>query len=364
MNPRMLRYIDWPLLGLTLALIGGGTIVLFGATASSLDPWAFVRLRLVHLVLGLVGMAVIAIVDYRVIARAWRPILLATILMLGIVDVVGRSTLGAQRWISLGPFGSFQPSELAKLALIITLAKHLTSGRDLRSWFALLPVFLHVAIPVVLILKQPDLGTTLVIGAIVLAMLYAADAPLRVLGFLGAGAIAVAPVLWRHLHDYQRQRLLVFLDPGVDPLGAGYALIQSKIAVGSGQLLGKGLLHGTQTLLHFIPEQHTDFIFTVIGEEFGFVGAMLMLVLFALWLRRAMQIAMTARDQLGMLMAVGVTAMVAFHLFINVGMTVGLMPITGIPLPFISHGGSALLLMLMATGLLLNVGMRRKKILF
>jgi rod shape determining protein RodA len=166
------------------------------------------------------------------------------------------------------------------------------------------------------------------------------------------------------LHDYQRQRLLVFLDPGVDPLGAGYALIQSKIAVGSGQLLGKGLLHGTQTLLHFIPEQHTDFIFTVIGEEFGFVGAMLMLVLFALWLRRAMQIAMTARDQLGMLMAVGVTAMVAFHLFINVGMTVGLMPITGIPLPFISHGGSALLLMLMATGLLLNVGMRRKKILF
>jgi len=364
MNRRMLRYIDWPLVGLTLALIAGGTIVLFGATAASPDPWGFVRLRIIHLVIGLLAMVVITVIDYGVIARAWRPILLATVLLLGIVDVLGRSTLGAQRWIALGPFGTFQPSEVAKLALIITLAKHITDGRDLRSWPALAPIFVHVAIPVLLILKQPDLGTTLVIAAIVAAMLFAAGAPRRVLGVLGAGTVAVAPVLWKFLHEYQRQRLIVFLDPGVDPLGAGYALIQSKIAVGSGQLLGKGLLHGTQTLLHFIPEQHTDFIFTVIGEEFGFVGAILMLVLFALWLQRGMRIAMEAKDPQGMLMAVGVVAMVAFHLFVNVGMTVGLMPITGIPLPFISHGGSALLLMLMATGLLLNVGMRRKKILF
>ncbi len=364
MNPRMLRYLDWPLLAATLLLIGGGTVVLFGATAASPDPWAFVRLRLMHLALGVVAMVVIATVDYQVIARAWRPILLATILLLGIVDVVGRTTLGAQRWISVGPFGSFQPSEFAKLALIITLATHITGGRDLRTWLSFVPILLHVAIPVALILKQPDLGTTLVIAAIVAAMLFAAGAPLRVLGTMGAGGIAVVPLLWGFLHDYQRQRLVVFLDPGVDPLGAGYALIQSKIAVGSGQLLGKGLLHGTQTLLHFIPEQHTDFIFTVIAEDFGFVGAILMLALFGLWLWRGMQIAMAAKDRLGMLMAVGVTTMIAFHVFINVGMTVGLMPITGIPLPFISHGGSALLLMLMATGLLLNVGMRRKKILF
>jgi len=156
----------------------------------------------------------------------------------------------------------------------------------------------------------------------------------------------------------------VFIDPGADPLGAGYALIQSKIAVGSGQVFGKGLLHGTQNLLHFIPEQHTDFVFTVIGEELGFIGAALMLALFVVWLWRGMSIAAQAKDRLGMLMAVGVVGMIAFHLFINVGMTLGLMPITGIPLPFISHGGSALVAMMGATGLLLNVGMRRKKIRF
>jgi rod shape determining protein RodA len=157
---------------------------------------------------------------------------------------------------------------------------------------------------------------------------------------------------------------MVFLDPHIDPLGAGYALIQSKIAVGSGQLWGKGFLTGTQNLLHFIPEQHTDFIFTVIGEEFGFAGAMVMLGLFAIWLWRGLAIARQAKDRLGMLLAVGVVAMVVFHLFVNVGMTVGLMPITGIPLPFISHGGTALVMMLAATGLLLSIGMRRKKILF
>jgi rod shape determining protein RodA len=200
--------------------------------------------------------------------------------------------------------------------------------------------------------------------AIFTAMLFAGGAPPRVIAGLGAAAAAAVPVLWQLLHDYQRKRLIVFLDPGVDPQGAGYALIQSKIAVGSGQLFGKGLLHGTQNLLHFIPEQHTDFIFTVIGEELGFVGAILMLALFALWLWRAGTIAMQAKDRLGMLMAVGVLAMIAFHLFVNVGMTVGLMPITGIPLPFISHGGSALVVMLAATGLLINIGMRRKKILF
>ncbi len=364
MSRRFFRYVDWPLLAVTVFLIAGGVVVLFSATQTSPDRWAFVRLRVVHLTLGLVAMAAIAIVDYHVLARAWRPMLLGTIVLLGVVDLVGRTTLGAQRWIVLGPFGSFQPSELAKLALIITLAKHIDGHRDLRSWQAVIPILLHVAIPVMLILKQPDLGTTLVIAGVVVAMVFVGGAPLRALGLLGAGSAAVIPLVWHALHDYQRQRLVVFLNPGVDPLGAGYALIQSKIAVGSGQLLGKGLLHGTQNLLHFIPEQHTDFIFTVIGEELGFVGATVMLALFAVWLWRGMRIALQARDRLGMLMAVGVVSLVTCHLFINVGMTVGLMPITGIPLPFISHGGSALLVMLMATGLLLNIGMRRKKILF
>lgn len=364
MKRRMLRYLDWPLLALTGALVAGGVIVLSSARWGSPDAIAFVRLRFIHLALGFVFMIVLAVVDYHVLARPWRPILIGTIVMLVLVDIVGRTTLGAQRWISLGPLGSFQPSELAKLALIVTLAKHIDSHRDLENWPTVIPILLHAAVPVLLILKQPDLGTTLVVGAILTAMLFTAGAPIRVLGTLAVGMGAVTPVFWHFLHEYQRRRLLAFLDPGLDPLGAGYALIQSKIAIGSGQLLGKGLHHGTQTLLHFIPEQHTDFIFTVIGEELGFVGAMVMLVLFALWLWRATTIAMMAKDRLGMLMAAGVTAMVAFHVFINVGMTIGIMPITGIPLPFISHGGSALLMMFMATGLLLNVGMRRKKILF
>lgn len=364
MSRRLLRYLDWPLLAATVVLVAGGAVVLFSAVQNSVDPWDFVRARIVHALVGLVILALLAAVDYQAIARVWRPILGTTLLLLAAVLVVGRTSMGAQRWIPLGPLGGFQPSELAKLALIITLAAHIDSHKEFDSWRTIVPVLVHAAVPMALVVRQPDLGTSMVLAAIIAAMLFAAGAPLRALAALGAGIAVVVPVAWQILHDYQRRRLLVFIDPGADPLGAGYALIQSKIAVGSGQIFGKGLLHGTQNLLHFIPEQHTDFIFTVVGEELGFIGAIVMLGLFGLWLWRGMAIAAQAKDRLGMLMAVGVVAMIAFHVFINVGMTVGLMPITGIPLPFISHGGSALTMMMGATGLLLNVGMRRKKILF
>jgi len=349
--------------GSTIGLIAGGAVILYSATRTSVDPWAFVRLRAIHALVGTLLLIVFAAVDYSALARAWRPLLAGTLLLLAAVDVLGRTAQGAQRWIPLGPL-SFQPSEVGKLLLIITLAKHIDGHREITSWRQIVPLLAHAGIPILLIVQQPDLGTSMVLMAIFIAMLFAGGAPVRVIAGLGAAAAAAAPVLWQMLHDYQRKRLIVFLDPGVDPLGAGYALIQSKIAVGSGQLFGKGLLHGTQNLLHFIPEQHTDFIFTVVGEELGFAGAILMLALFALWLWRAGAIAAQAKDRLGMLIAVGVLAMIAFHVFVNVGMTVGLMPITGIPLPFISHGGSALVVMLAATGLLINVGMRRKKILF
>lgn len=364
MSRRLLRYLDWPLLAATLVLVAGGAVVLYSAVQNTADPWAFVRSRIAHAMVGLLVLIVLAAVDYQTIGRVWRPILGGTLVLLAAVLVIGRTSGGAQRWIPLGPLGGFQPSEVAKLALIITLAKHLDGHKELASWRTILPVLAHAAVPIALIVRQPDLGTAMVLVAIVTGMLFAAGAPLRALGALGAGAAAMAPLAWRMLHDYQRLRLLVFIDPGADPLGAGYALIQSKIAVGSGQFFGKGLLHGTQNLLHFIPEQHTDFIFTVIGEELGFVGGALTLGLFALWLWRGLAMAAEAKDRLGQLIAVGAVAMIAFHLFINVGMTVGLMPITGIPLPFISHGGSALTMMMGATGLLLNVGMRRKKILF
>lgn len=363
MSRRMLRYVDWPLVAATLGLILGGAVVLFSATRTFLDPWALVKARAVHAVVGLALLGIFAAVDYRTLGRLWRPLWLVTVVLLVVVDVLGRTAQGAQRWLPLGPV-SFQPSEVAKLLLIITLAKHLDGHREITSLRQVVPVLLHVLIPVVLIVQQPDIGTALVVFAILAAMLFSAGAPLRTMAGLGAAGVGALPLLWPLLHDYQRQRLIVFLDPGLDPLGAGYALIQSKIAVGSGQLFGKGLLRGTQNLLHFIPEQHTDFIFTVIGEELGFAGAVLTIGLFALWLWRAGAIAAQAKDRLGTLMAVGVLAMIAVHVLVNIGMTVGLAPITGIPLPFISHGGSALIVMLAGTGLLLGIGMRRKKILF
>ncbi|HXF83405.1 MAG TPA: rod shape-determining protein RodA [bacterium] len=363
MNRRMLRYVDWALVAATLGLLVGGGVILFSATRTFPDPWVFVKARVLHAALGLGVLVVFTAVDYQALGRLWRPLWVVTVALLATVDVIGRTAQGAQRWIPLGPL-SFQPSELAKLLLVITLAKHLDGHRELTTLRQLVPVLVHAAIPILLIIQQPDMGTSMVVAAILAAMLFAAGTPLRWMGGLTAAGLAAAPFLWGALHDYQRRRLLVFLDPSLDPLGAGYALIQSKIAVGSGQLFGKGFLQGTQNLLHFIPEQHTDFIFTVIGEELGFAGALVMLALFAVWLWRAGAAAMQAKDRLGTLMAVGILTMIAFHLFINVGMTVGLAPVTGIPLPFISHGGSALLAMLAGTGLLLNIGMRRKKILF
>jgi len=363
MSRRMLRYFDWVLLLATLALIAGGAIILFSATRTFPDPWAFVKARALHAGVGIAVLIFMAVVDYQTLGRFWRTLLIATIILLAVVDVVGRTAQGAQRWLPLGPL-SFQPSEVAKVFLIMTLAKHMDGFKEINSLRQLVPVLAHAALPILLIVQQPDMGTSMVMVAILATMLFAAGAPLRAMGSLGAMGALAMPVLWQMLHDYQRRRLIVFIDPGADPLGAGYALIQSKIAVGSGQLFGKGLLHGTQNLLHFIPEQHTDFIFTVIGEEFGFAGAILMLALFGLWLWRASTIAGQAKDRLGTLMATGVLAMIAFHVVVNVGMTIGMMPITGIPLPFISHGGSALIMMLAATGLLLNIGMRRKKILF
>jgi rod shape determining protein RodA len=362
---RLLRNLDPYLLAATALLVAVGLVMVYSTTRSGAHPFLFVRSQILHVIAGVLVGVVLVVVDYRTLAAGARGLYIANVVFLAAVLVFGRSTLGAQRWISLGPFGQFQPSEFAKLAIIVTLARHLslrpgpyTSFRDL------LPFLAHIGVPMVLIFRQPDLGTALVYGAILLGMLYAGGVRRRDLVALGAGTLALGPILWHVLKDYQRRRLLVFLDPGVDPLGAGYGIIQSKIAVGSGMLWGKGLFAGTQNVLQFVPEHHTDFIFSVIGEELGLVGSLLLLGLFLLWLSRGLRIAALALDRFGALASVGIVSMVAFHVFVNIGMTVGIMPITGIPLPFISYGGSALMTMLWATALLLNIGMRHQKILF
>jgi rod shape determining protein RodA len=364
---RLLRNVDLLLLAATAALVAFGLVMVYSTTRSNLHPLVFLRTQSLHLAVGLFIGVIFLAVDYRSFAAGARNLYVLNLLLLAAVLVphLGRTSLGAQRWISLGPLGQFQPSEFAKLVIVITLAKHLSDRPGpYDSLSQLLPFLGHIALPMLLIFRQPDLGTAMVYGAILLGMLYAGGARRRDLAALAGAAALISPLAWHFLKEYQRRRLLVFLDPSLDPLGSGYGIIQSKIAVGSGMVWGKGIFAGTQNVLQFVPEHHTDFIFSVIGEEMGFVGALLLLGLFFLWLARGVRVAGLARDRFGALVAVGIVSMVAFHVFVNVGMTVGIMPITGIPLPFISYGGSALMTMLWATALLLNIGMRHQKILF
>lgn len=342
-----------------------------------------------------------------------------TIAMLIAVDINGHAALGAQRWLQFGPV-KVQPSEYAKLGLIISLAKVL-STKNVHSPEGFLSSLAVVGLPALLIFKQPDLGTSLVFGAITFGMLFWAglsvstlfklvspivslilcfpfvlsDDPnvhrlvvalvIVYLGGLGAwlfferkqhwllgvgvwltnlvGGLAV-PVAWRVLKEYQKNRIRTFIDPAADPLGSGYHVIQSKIAIGSGGIFGKGLFHGTQTQLHFIPEQHTDFIFSVVGEELGFLVGALLIGLFLLVIVRGLQVADRAKDKFGSLLAIGVVSMLLFHVFVNIGMATGLMPVVGIPLPLMSYGGSALLTNFAALGLLQSVSMRRQKLQF
>ena len=360
MRAAWVREVDWILVGATVLLIAYGVVILLSATGGAPDAATFVRARALHLAIGAVALVVAAMYDYRRLAGAAQVIYAGTVLLLGVVLVFGEARLGAQRWISLGPFGGFQPSEAAKLAIVVTLARHLDAIKTLPRLRSLFPFAAHVAVPMLLIVRQPDLGTAMVLLAILAAMLYVGGARPQDSAGVSAVAAIVLPFAWNFLHDYQRRRLAAFLDPTADPLGAGYALIQAKIAVGSGQLFGKGLFAGTQNLLRFIPEQHTDFIFTVVGEELGLLGATVLLALYLIWLWRALGIAVGARDRFGALIATGIATMVAFHVVINVGMTIGLMPVTGIPLPLLSYGGSSLLTTLAGTGLLLSIRLRRR----
>ncbi len=318
---------------------------------------------------GLVLMGIIAAVDYRRLER-WGYVLygIALALLLAVL-VTGRTGMGAQRWLPLGPF-SFQPSELAKLLLIVTLAKYfsedrITDGHTLRQ---LVKPFLLVIVPVLLVVKQPDLGTGLMLLFIFAAVVIAAGIRLKSFLYIVVTAALSAPLawafFWKHLKDYQRKRLLVFVDPETDPAGAGYHIIQSKIAVGSGMLYGKGYLHGTQSQLNFLPERHTDFIFSVISEEWGFLGSLVVILVFLFVIMWGLDTANKAKDRFGSLLAVGCVAMIFFHVFINVGMTIGLMPVVGVPLPLVSYGGTSALTTLMALGLLLNINMRRFKLFY
>ncbi|MEN6566600.1 MAG: rod shape-determining protein RodA [Veillonellales bacterium] len=367
LNRRLLRNLDYVtivmaglLILISLVIIGSATHV----NAPSEDRYWYVQRQGIFAVVNIFIIFVMLHFDYRSLGRVANILYGINLVMLLAVMLVGQSALGAQRWIQLGPI-SIQPSEFSKLIMIISLANLLDKrAGKLNSFREIIPVFLYVGVPFLLVLKQPDLGTSLVFLAILFGMIFIAGISTRHLMIIFGAGIAVMPIFWHFLKDYQKKRLTVFIDPNVDPLGSGYHIIQSKIAIGSGMLFGKGLFGGTQSQLNFLPENHTDFIFAVIGEELGFVGAVLILLIYFVLLYRGIKIAGLARDNFGTLLATGITSMLTFHVLVNVGMTAGIMPVTGIPLPLMSYGVSALTTNMISIGILLNIYMRRQKILF
>ncbi|MBI4436011.1 MAG: rod shape-determining protein RodA [Candidatus Omnitrophica bacterium] len=279
------------------------------------------------------------------------------VLLLVLVLLLGRATrLGAQRWLGVGPF-AFQPSEFIKITLVLAAARFL-SGKDLHAcgWRTLLGAFLLAAFPALLILKEPHLGTSLILFPILLGMLYAANLRRDFFLWILFMALIVSPLGWFILKEYQKNRLLIFINPNLDPLGAGYSVIQSRISLGSGWLFGKGYLSGTQSQLNFLPERHTDFIFSVIGEEWGFLGTSFLIFLYLFLVKRGLAIAARAREAFAQLVVAGLTTLLAGHIFVNIAMTMGFLPVVGLPLPFLSYGGSWLTSCLISVALILNVG--------
>lgn len=356
---------DWLLVFATSALCLTGVFMIYSATHSNpaLAQNSLHLKQAVWACLGLGALLCVLFFDYHAFTQ-WAYLFYALVAVLLVaVQFWGQESYGAQRWLSIGPI-RLQPSEFARLAVILVLAKYLGSREQQNPMGfreLLLPGLLAIA-PGLLIIQQPDLGTGLTVLLISGVMLLVAGVRRRVVIVLGGLGVACAPFGWFLLKDYQRRRIWTLFAPESDPLGAGYQSIQSKIAVGSGEIWGKGLLQGTQSRLHFLPEKHTDFIFSVLGEEFGFIGTTVVLVLFFTFIQRCLNAARAAADKEGALLAAGIATAFFFYTVFNIGMTLGLLPIVGIPLPMLSYGGSAAISSFIAIGLVLNVYMRRKSL--
>jgi rod shape determining protein RodA len=359
---RLLLNFDWTLFGMVLIISSIGVMNIYSTGYSLADARQtplYVK-QLQWLTIGLVAMFLAFSVDYRFIARHAYIIYGISIVLLVAVFFFGTAVKGSQRWINLGGF-SLQPSELMKLILIPALVHYFDKHRLPRPYrlHELAVPFLIVFLPFAIILKQPDLGTALMLLIIFVSLVFFVGVRGKSILLAAAGVLTLLPLAWFFLKDYQKQRILTFLNPDQDPLGTGYHILQSMIAVGSGGFLGKGFLKGTQTQLKFLPEQQTDFIFSVFAEEWGFLGGTILVLLFLALILWGVKIARHARDYTGMLMAFGITMLLFWEVFINIGMVLGILPVVGIPLPFLSYGGSSLVVMMTAVGLLLNISVRR-----
>lgn len=371
---RILRSLDGWLVFAAIGMILYGLLAVYSATQnlSAGNSQLFER-QIIWTVIGIFLMTVVLSFDYRYFGRLSRVLYLGSVASLVMVAIAGYTSMGAQRWIPLGPIPfQPQPSEFAKVAIIITLAKHLEQKENFDNWRSLISPLVHVGFPMLLILAQPDLGSTIIFAGIALGMFYVAGAKVKHLAVLCGGsaltvvlAAVVSKLQWLPLlKDYQLTRMLVFLNPEAYRYGEGYNVIQSMIAIGSGRFFGKGLFGGSQTQLSFLPARHTDFIFSVVGEELGFIGAAALLALYFIFLWRAINTILDVDNRFGRLLVAGVFSLFLSHLIINVGMSLGVMPVTGKPLPFFSYGGSSTMATFLALGILCNVNMRRRKIHF
>jgi rod shape determining protein RodA len=358
------------MIGLIVAIALIGLSAVYSATFTAKGPSSLYYKQLIWVSLGIIIMFFALIPDYHTVGRYAYVLYAASVVLLLLVMVMGRTGMGAQRWLAIGPF-AFQPSELAKLSVTLALARYFAEDPK-RGGYGLRDLTIPgvmVLIPLVLVLKQPDLGTALMLlltSALIVIIAGLHVRSVLIMLLIGATVVSavflVSPVrhkIWGSLKPYQQNRIRAFIDPSSDPLGSGYHANQSKIAVGSGQITGRGFRKGTQSQMAFLPERHTDFIFAVIAEERGFIGTGLMVILYLVLLLIGVDAAKNAKDRLGALMAGGIVSMISLYVFINVGMAVGIVPVVGVPLPLVSYGGTSIITTFIALGLLLNIQTRR-----
>lgn len=356
---KKLILLNWPFLLLITAIALVGAAALYSVAGGAFEPWA--TRHVVRYCIGLALLFTVAFSDIRFWLRGAYPIYLAVLFLMALVPLIGVESGGARRWLGYGEL-SFQPSEIMKIALVLALARYYQWLPPEKIWRpdALIPPVLMIGIPAALALTQPDLGTAALFAIIGGGMLFLAGVSWFYFGAVIAGVVAALPHIWEKLHDYQKERVLTFFDPERDPLGSGYHILQSKIAIGSGGLSGKGFMQGTQAQLNFLPEKHTDFIFTMFSEEMGFAGALALLALYVLVIVFIVFMALRCRSIFAKLVAGGIGLTLFAYVFINVAMVTGLVPVVGVPLPLVSYGGTSMLTMIIGLGFVLNAHVNRK----
>lgn len=356
--------LNWTFIGLLIGIVCFGFVILYSAAEGNFYPWA--SKQITRFIIYFPIMIIIALVDIRFWLKYAYVIYGIVLVLLILVHVppFGVTAMGATRWVQIGPFNA-QPSEMMKVSLVFALARyfHFTSMANTHRVAHLIIPLLMIGAPVILTLIQPDLGTAVIMVMVSGALFFVAGVKIWKFLLVGGIGLALLPIAWHEMHDYQKKRVLIFMDPNSDPLGAGYNVLQSKIAIGSGGFSGKGFLEGTQNQLNFLPEKQTDFIFTMLAEEFGFLGGVSVILVYGGMIAYGMVIASQSSNHFGRMLGMGMICVLSVHVFVNIAMVMGLVPVVGVPLPFLSYGGTMLMTMMTAMGLILNVHLHSDQVL-